>query len=893
MHCVFKDHFLGNVELEFTRATSSQKCLRTGDIENVGRTAYHHTFFEMLGNFSFGDYFKREAIHWAWEFLTAKQWLGLPADRLTVTVYLDDDEASDIWHKEVGLSLDRIERLGEHDNFWPAGAPTDGPDGVCGPCSEIFFHPDDGPECEIWNLVFTQFNRGGDPPSNLSPLPSKNIDTGMGLERIAAVLQGVNTNFHVDSLISIVRASSEVCKTKYDPDSEDGRRIRRITDHVRACTFAIHENVLPDAEKANYTVRRLLRRAVFQGRQMGIDEPFLYRIVPAVVSAMAEPYPELAETAQNVAKVIRQEEETFFKVIERGMRHVDKIVNQSQAAGRKHLDAKQVAHLYQTYGVPPELTASVASDVGMEMDWNQYQVAMEEFGVISGTDQVGVMGNDGPIDMLKQEIKTTPFVGYQSTTATATVKGCGVQTERLSTLGVSADEQQFIVLDQTPFYAKAGGQESDTGKIVGPTGEFAIQELIKTGDMIVHLGRVTAGTISQGDLVQAVVDDQRRGGLCRAHSATHILHHALQTHVGAHAQQRGSKVDSDELRFDFANDTAVDSRLLNLIEQQSNHNVAQASAVRADTVSLEQAKSAGAMMLFGEKYPDPVRMVSIGQYSKELCGGTHVANTSAIETIEIVSEEPVGAGVRRIVAYTGQRAQESQQQLMVWAQTLADQFGCSVGELPAATVELLKTIKGLKKQLSTGVPYEANASHGQAVACDLGDYFSVRDVMRQVAATLSTTAKDVPQRIGSMFEDREKLLKQVDEVKAVASVSADDLIAEGIRLGNNLIVTKQIDGANSDMLKRLVDQIRKKASPAAIVLGAGSSAGKVLLVAGVSRDLVIDGLKAGDIVREIAPIVGGGGGGKPDLAQAGGKLPEKISEALDKAKSMIETMLRD
>ena len=889
----FKDHFLGNVELEFTRATSAQKCLRTGDIENVGRTAYHHTFFEMMGNFSFGDYFKREAIHWAWEFLTEKQWLAIPEERLSVTVYLDDDEASDIWEKEIGLSLDRITRLGEHDNFWPAGAPTDGPDGVCGPCSEIFFTPDNGVECEIWNLVFTQFNRSGDPPNNLSPLPNQNIDTGMGLERVAAVLQGVDTNFHIDSLIPIVRASSEICKTKYDPESEDGRRLRRITDHVRACTMAIHENVLPDAEKENYTVRRLLRRAVFQGRQMGMEDPFLYKIVPAVVDAMAVPYPDLAKTADNVAKVIQQEEETFFNVIERGMKHVDKFIEETKASGEKQLDAEKVAHFYQTYGVPPELTTSVAAEFGMEMDWDKYQAWMDEHGQKSGAGTVAVMGNDGPIDMLKQEIKSTPFVGYETTSSSATVKGCGTTDERMPTLatGSSGDAQQFIVLDQTPFYAKSGGQESDAGKIVGPNGEFEIEELIKTGDMIVHLGKVTSGTIAQGDAVEAIVEDERRTGLCRAHTATHILHHALQNHVGTHAQQRGSRVEADELRFDFANDSAVAADKLALIEQQSNDNVALGSAVQADTVSLEQAKTAGAMMLFGEKYPDPVRMVSIGDYSKELCGGTHVANTATIETIEIVSEESVSAGVRRIVAYTGAKAKDNQTQLTANATALAKTLGVSVSGLPLAAAALAKSIKGLKKQLSTGVEFKPDSAPATAKDAEPTDYFGVRDVMRKVADALSTTVNDASGRIETMLTDRENLLKQVEETKGVASVSADDLIQEGHKIGDTLLVVKQIDGANSDLLKRLVDQIRKKASPAAIVLGAGSSDGKVLLVVGVSRDLVADGLKAGDIVKEIAPVVGGGGGGKPDLAQAGGKLPEKLPEALEKAKSIVEQKL--
>lgn len=888
----FKDHFLGNVELEFTRATSCQKCLRTGDIENVGRTAYHHTFFEMLGNFSFGDYFKRDAIHWAWEFLTDKKWLAIDPDRLTVTVYLDDDEAADFWHKDIGLSLDRINRLGEHDNFWPAGAPTDGPDGVCGPCSEIFFHPDSGGECEIWNLVFTQFNRNGSPPDNLSPLPSKNIDTGMGLERIAAVLQGVETNFHIDSLMPIVCASSEICQTKYVPDSENGRRLRRITDHVRACTFAIHENVLPDAEKENYTVRRLLRRAVFQGRQMGLDEPFLYKIVPAVVEAMKVPYPDLAETAANVATVIRQEEETFFKVIERGMKHVDRFIEQTRASGQTQLDAEKVAHFYQTYGVPPELTTSVAAEFGMKMDWNQFETWMAEHGKASGGGSVGVMGNDGPIDALKQEVKKTIFVGYEETQINAVVKGCGTITARLPLLSDSLAEPQFIILDRTPFYAKSGGQESDAGVIKSPNGEFKITALEKTGDIVVHYGKMVSGTIAENDTIEAIVDTQRRLGLCRAHSATHILHHGLQTTLGSHAQQRGSKVESDELRFDFSNDGPVAAEQIATIEQHVNQHVESAEAVASDVIPLEQAKAAGAMMLFGEKYPDPVRMVSIGEFSKELCGGTHLANTSEVEAFEIISEESVSAGVRRIVAYTGQKAKKNQQQVQMAADQIARLLDVATSEIPAAADVLVKRLKALKKQASTGVEAEpvklAKTEDSPSFA---PSYFQVRDALRQTASKLNVTLQGVQQRIQSLIEDEQKLLQQIESTKGVATISADDLIAGGEKIGDALLVSHRIDGANVDLLKRLVDQIRKKASPAVILLAAETTDAKVLLIAGVSKDLVAAGIKAGEIVKQVAPIVGGGGGGKPDLAQAGGKDPSKINEAIETAKSIVQQKL--
>ena len=891
----FKDHFLGNVELEYTRATSSQKCLRTGDIENVGRTAYHHTFFEMLGNFSFGDYFKRDAIHWAWEFLTDKKWLGIDKDRLTVTVYLDDDEAADFWHKDIGLSLDRINRLGEHDNFWPAGAPTDGPDGVCGPCSEIFFHPDSGGECEIWNLVFTQFNREGSPPNNLSPLPSKNIDTGMGLERIAAVMQGKETNFHIDSLISVVNASSEVCGQKYVADTEDGRRLRRITDHVRACTFAIHENVLPGAEKENYTVRRLLRRAVFQGRQMGLDEPFLHKIVPAVVEAMKVPYPELAETAANVATVIKQEEETFFKVIERGMKHVDRFVEETREAGQTQLDAEKVAHFYQTYGVPPELTTSVAAEFGMEMDWTAFEKCMAEFGKVSGGGSVGVMGNDGPIDAVKQEVKKTLFVGYDQDKCDAEIKGCGTITARLPLLSEALEEPQFIILDRTPFYAKSGGQESDAGVLKSSNGEFEITALQKTGDIVVHYGKMVSGTFAEGDSVEAIVDTERRSGLCRAHSATHILHHGLQKTLGTHAQQRGSKVEADELRFDFSNDSPVSPEQIETIEQHVNEHVSAGAAVSSAVIPLEQAKKEGAMMLFGEKYPDPVRMVSIGEFSKELCGGTHLENAAKVEAFEVISEESVSAGVRRIVAYTGEKAKENQQQVQQSAEQVAKLLNVDTAAIPAATEVLVKRLKGLKKQASTGVeakPLEMpKTNKSKDSAANSSSYFQVRDSLRAAATKLNVTMQTVQQRIESLLEDEKKLLHQIEATRDVAAVSADDLIADGEKIGDTLLVTQRIDGANVDLLKRLVDQIRKKISPAVILLASETTDGKVLLITGVTNDLVGRGIKAGEIVKEIAPVVGGGGGGKPDMAQAGGKDPAKIEEAIEKTKLLVREKL--
>ncbi|HVW38831.1 MAG TPA: alanine--tRNA ligase, partial [Pirellulales bacterium] len=554
----FKDHFLGKCKLDFTRATTCQKCLRTGDIDNVGRTAYHHTFFEMLGNFSFGDYFKREAIHWAWEFLTSKRWLGLPAERLTVSVYLDDDEAADIWAGEIKLPVERIERMGENDNFWPAGAPSQGPDGVCGPCSEIFFHPDEGGSVEIWNLVFTQFNRVGDPPNNLRPLPSKNIDTGMGLERTAAVLQGVDSNFHIDILRPIVEAAAQVAKQKYDPASDNGRRLRRITDHVRACTFAIHEEVYPGPRKEKYVIKRLLRRAVLDGRQMGLRKPFLHLLVPAVAEAMKQPYPDLGQTIERVSQVIKQEEDNFFSTIDGGLERIEKIFQSMKREGRLMVAGAEAADMYTTHGFPPELFETLAAEHNFTFDWGGYTRAMEEHGEISGPDRKLELFKSGPLDGLKKAMHGSEFLGYETTTASAKVVGL-IAHDRLCDQvdEVNHRDPIIVVLDKTPFYGESGGQVGDTGEIVGEGFRFEVIDAQKEGGFILHRGHLRQGVIKQGATVTATVAPERRQGIRRAHSATHILHFALQKHLGRHAQQQGSKVDRDWLRFDFTNPHSV------------------------------------------------------------------------------------------------------------------------------------------------------------------------------------------------------------------------------------------------------------------------------------------------------------------------------------------------
>ena len=500
----FKDHFLGKVKLDFTRATTCQKCLRTGDIDNVGRTAFHHTFFEMLGNFSFGDYFKEEAIAWAWEFLTDKKWLGIPGERLTVTVYKDDDEAYGIWQGKIGLPDQRITRMDEDENFWPASAPSQGPDGVCGPCSEIYYRLEDGSEVEIWNLVFTQFNRVGEPPNNLNPLPSKNIDTGMGLERTASVLQGVPTNFHIDSLFPIVEAAAEITGVKYDYDSENGRRLRRITDHARASVFAVHENVYPGPKQARYVIRRLIRRAVLDGFQMNVKEPFLYKLVEAVASASRIPYPKLGETTQRVAEVIESEERAFFSTIDGGMKRIERLFEQMRSDSAVMVPGSDAAELYQTYGVPPELIQTIAAEHNFTFDWAGFRKAMDEHGD-SNPDR-GELFQTGPLETLKEALRETPFVGYETTKSAAVVKGIITGSggksddgQLLSMVDRPAETLMRLVLNQSPFYGESGGQVGDTGVISSDSFEFEVTDTKRHAALIIHHGRLLRGAIREGD----------------------------------------------------------------------------------------------------------------------------------------------------------------------------------------------------------------------------------------------------------------------------------------------------------------------------------------------------------------------------------------------------------
>ena len=836
----FKSEFLGLGDPAFKSAVTSQKCLRTGDIGNVGVTARHHTFFEMLGNFSFGDYFKREAILWAWEFLTDKKWLGLDPGELNVTVYEDDDEAAAIWRDGVGLEEARILRHGEHDNFWPAGAPSEGPDGVCGPCSEIFHHPggfDPANEgTEIWNLVFTQFERQGPPPGNLHPLPAKNIDTGMGLERTAAVLQGVRGNFEIDTLRPLCEAAAAAVGVNYSYDGETGRPVRRIADHARAVAMAIHEGVRPGNSMAEYVVKQLLRRASLEGYLLGRTDPFLHSLVEPVVDSLKAAYPELTQTIAATADAVRAEEERFLSTVDRGVKRFEKAVSAAESGGGV-IDGDAAWELHGTYGMLIEMTEALAARHNLRVDRPRFEALRKEHEATSGTGAFAdsVMAS-GPIDAVRKEHGETRFLGYDATEADGTVLGVIAQGRLVPSLDDPGDgEPVGVVLDRTPFYAEAGGQVGDAGVLTADGLRFEVTDTKKEGGLTVHLGRLAEGTLEAGATVRAAVTGDRRAAIRRAHSATHLLHHALHETIGKDATQRGSVVEPDRLRFDFAHRRAVAPEELEAIEDRINARVIEASPVVTREMNLAEAKTLGAMMLFGEKYPDRVRVVSAGDYSVEFCGGTHASSTGEIGLCRVVSEESVGTGVRRITALTGPRA-----------------------------------VRQVRRDAA---------------------------VLREASDLLKAgKPEDVPVRLSGLQEELKEARKRLAAATAkTAAGGAADLLeaAETITLDDGTtakVVAHNLNGAPREALRTLADTLRKKGeaagTPVAAILGTVVD-GKVALLAAVSPALVKRGVKAGDAVRAAAKEVGGGGGGRPDLAEAGGKRPEGMADALAAAAGLF------
>lgn len=832
----FKNRFIGSNTGNISCATTCQKCLRTGDIENVGRTASHHTFFEMLGNFSFGDYFKVHAIEWAWEFLLKD--LKLPEERLSVSVFENDDEAYDIWHKRIGVPAHKIYRFDEKENFWPACAPSQGPNGPCGPCSEIFYdqgtnvgcgRKECNPACdcdryiEIWNLVFIQFDRkdGG----KLDPLPKKGIDTGMGLERMARVLQGVLSNFEIDAFSPITQQIAEIAGTKYDPRNKNSTLIRRIADHARAVVFCISDGVLPSNEGRGYVERRLLRRAVRDGVQLGIQDSFLYKLVPIISDTMQEPYPEVKQRRENIARIIKSEEERFLLTLDQGTSRLEGLMKGLLKRGQKILPGIEAFHLYDTCGFPLEMTESILNEKGLTVDKEGFdrEMALQRERSRKSSAISGNVFDSGPLSRLKETSKGTKFSGYKEIESPGKIDAI-IEGDNLVDAAEKGHEV-VIVLDQTPFYAEGGGQIGDCGQIQSQNGILEVTNTRKEDDIILHTCKVIKGKVGIDESVVSKVDAPKRTAIQRSHSATHLLHHVLRQVIGQHAEQSGSLVLPDRLRFDFNHFSAVTGDELARVEDVVNDKVMGNNPVKTKELSLNEAKAAGAIALFGEKYGETVRVVNIGNFSSELCGGTHVKDTGEIGCFKIVSESSVASGIRRIEALTG-----------------------------AAAMNKIR---------------------------------EKEDIIREVCSVLKAPENQLIQRIEDVLDDAKKLNKEVQQLKQGSlGKSADALIANAKEVSGVKIITEKLEGVNAEDLRNTADALRKSIRSVAIVLGSTED-GRVVLITCLSKDLIKRGLHAGHIAKDIAKIVGGGGGGKPDMAQAGGQLPDRLDEALKTSYKII------
>jgi len=839
----FKNEFMGRGRPGLKRAVTCQKCLRTGDMEKVGHTPAHHTFFEMLGNFSFGDYFKREAMLWAWEFMTLE--LGIAPERLRVSVYEEDDEAYAIWEKEVGVRPEAIYRYGQHENFWPADAPRLGPNGLCGPCAEIFY--DWGPEvgcgretcepacdcgrfCEVWNLVFQQYNRldGG----VLEPLPLKNIDTGMGLERAAAVMQGKFSDFECDLFLPIIRAIEGEVEKDYAPRSEarEGVAFRRIADHIRAAAFCIADGVLPGNAGRGYVLRKLIRRAVLDGNRLERREPFLYRLVPAVARIMADAYPELVERRENIARLIRIEEERFHQTLDVGLRMLEERIERLRQTGREVLPGEEAFRLFDTYGLPLDVTESILADEGLRVEAEGFEREMERQRQLSrsGTRISADIFGSGPVARLKERGCATRFEGYERDETQGTVLGI-VCADDLREEAAEGDACT-IVLDRTTFYAEAGGEVGDTGLLEGEGGRFQVEDTQRSDDLILHVGRVARGRIRQGDLLTARPDVERRAAIRRNHTATHLLHFALREVLGPHAEQAGSLVAPDRLRFDFTHTEAMTDEELRLVEDRVNQLILQNSPVTWRILPLEQARAEGAVALFGEKYGEEVRLLDIGGYSKELCAGLHCSATGEIGLFKILGESSVAAGIRRIEAVTGMEA--------------------------------------------------------------LRRFQSLEEAQRKVCAELGVPADAdrALERIRQQAELVRDLRRQLHKARQAAGPGAAEYMKQAREVGGTKIATVRLPEASAEDLRALADRLRRMAPSVAAVLGSADQ-GRALLVVALTRDLVERGLHAGRIAGQAAKVVGGGGGGRPDMAQAGGRNPDALEQALRKAADDIAQAL--
>ena len=826
-----KPYFTGQEIPPRRRVTTCQKCIRTGDIENVGKTARHGTFFEMLGNFSFGDYFKHEAIAWSWEFLTKT--LEIPADRLYPSVYQDDDEAFNIWNKEIGVDKDRIFRFGKEDNFWEHGA------GPCGPCSEIYYDRGEkygcgkpgctvGCDCdryiEIWNNVFTQFNNDGN--GNYEELENKNIDTGMGLERLATVMQDVDSIFDVDTIKAI---RDEVCKyanVEYETEYKKDVSIRVITDHIRSVTFMVSDGIMSSNEGRGYVLRRLLRRAARHGRLLGIKGAFLAKLSEVVIRESKDGYPELADKKDYILKLIATEEENFNKTIDQGLSILNDMMAEMEAEKKTVLSGENTFKLYDTYGFPIDLTIEILEEKGFTVDEEGFKEAMEvqRQKARDAREETNYMGADVTIYQSIDAAIESKFVGYHDLTHDSKVTV-------LTTADALVDElkegmEGTILVEETPFYATMGGQVADTGVIRTANAEFVVEDTIKLqGTKIGHVGKMTKGSIKVGETVTLAVDEARRNLIANNHSATHLMQKALRMVLGNHVEQAGSLVDPDKLRFDFTHFSPMTPEEITKVEEIVNREIQNGLDVVTNEMTLDEAKKTGAMALFGEKYGDTVRVVQMGDFSSELCGGTHVKNTSNISAFKIVSESGVAAGVRRIEALTG---------------------------------------AGL-----------------------IAHFNQVEETLKEAAALLKVSPADVVKRITALQEEVKTLSKENDKLKAkIAKAAAGDVTSEAEDVNGIKVLVKALSGVDMNGMRDLGDEAKQKLGEA-VILYATENDGKVNLMATATEGAIKKGAHAGNLIKEVASLVGGGGGGRPNMAQAGGKNPAGIPDALKKAKEVI------
>ncbi|MBI4567570.1 MAG: alanine--tRNA ligase [Planctomycetes bacterium] len=828
----FKDMFLGVGNLPFKRATTCQKCLRTGDLEVVGATPRHHTFFEMLGNFSFGDYFKKEAIEWAWEFLTGV--LGIPEGKLSVTVHTTDDEAAELWRGRIGLPASRIERRGDHDNFWPADAPAQGPNGPCGPCSEIYYDLGEGVneadrQLEIWNPVFTQFDRSGPVPGEgaLNPLRQKNIDTGMGFERLVAVLQGVKSNFDTELFMPIITRLSQIAGRAYVFDSASGVKMRRIADHARAAAFCVADGATPGNVGRRYVVRKIIRRAVRDGVDLGISEPFLHKLAPVVSTILGPTYPELPGQLATVQSAIENEEVQFRRTLDKGLARISLLAAELTARHRTTLDGEAAFALFAEQGMPLEIVKEEMAGAGIVVDAAGFEAAMARHREVSGGATADTVFEVGPFEEIRAGRPPTRFLGHTEQKAPAKIAGI-IAGDRRVEQATSAHGDVALILDRTPFYGESGGQVGDRGRIASRGAEFVVHDTKRVEGYHLHLGRVRHGALSVDEPVEAQIDAAWREAVKKNHTATHLLHQALRRRMPG-AAQAGSLVAPDRLRFDVSFTRREFPDLADL-ERDVNALVLANLPVRTEEMPLARARELGAIALFGEKYGDQVRLVNIGDgASRELCGGTHVAGTGEIGGFRVTSLAPIAASVLRVEAVTG-----------------------------AAAIE--------------------------AAGRD-------RAVLAALSTALKARAEELPRRVEALQGEVKALRKELDEVKnKQARGGVEDLIRAARRVGDAAVVAGVAPGAGAKNLREMSDLVKGKVRSVVVVLGSDED-GKPNLVVAATRDLVERGFDAGAVIKEIAPKIGGGGGGRKEFAQAGGKDAAGLHAAVEAGADLAARML--